>query len=231
MAKGFWLLPALLSVAFGTAYGQPAGSDAKPVEKPSVGSYSLVTTSAQPSPKVHPLNPPLVIKLGAGTDLAPAESSGSLVVPPQYAIEGFGTPRFDCVDASARLHGCDALDRTDVKILDANTIEYHLAGHGAAVQLEVALQVHDILPASELGASVPWNERDVIFVTVPKPTSSFRFLSETLVGSWNGEAVVFEVGKPLPASAQKALDDLAVHQDLGDKILYSYRVKEVPKPK
>jgi len=229
--NGFRLLPAFLAVALGVAYGQAPESDAKPAEQTAVGSYSLVTTSAQPSLKTHALNPPIVVKLGAGSDFAPAESSGTMAVPLQYAIESFGNPRYDCVEAGARLHGCDALDRADVKIRDANTIEYQLVGHGSPVQLEVSLEVHDILPVSETGDSVPWHAREVIFVSVPKPNVSFRFLSETLVGSWNGEAIVFEVGKALPASGEKALDDLGIHQDLGDKILYSYRVREVPKPK
>lgn len=229
--NGVRLLLALLAVAFGAAYGQTVQPDAKPAEPAVVGSYALVTTAAQPSAKTHPLSPPLLVKLDAGTEYAPAESSGSLAVPAQYAIEGFGIPRYDCVEAAARMHGCAALDRTDVTIRDANTVEYHLAGHGGAVQLEVALEVHDILPVSETAPSIPWHALDVIFVAVPKPTASFRFLSETLAGNWNGEAIVFEVGKPLPETAQKGLEDLGVHQDLGDKILYSYRVKEVPKPK
>ncbi len=230
MVNRFRLLPALMVVAFGVAYGQSPQSDAKPAD-PEVGSYALVTTVAQPSASTHLLNPPILIKLDAGTAFAPAEASGSKAVPTQYAIESFGTPRYDCVEAVARMHGCAALDRTDVTIRDANTVEYHLAGHGAAVQLEVLLEVHDIQPVSETAASIPWHARDVIFVPVPKPTPSFHFVSETLVGNWNGEAIVFEVGKPLPESAQKALEDLGVHQDLGDKTLYSYRVKEIPKPK
>jgi hypothetical protein len=65
----------------------------------------------------------------------------------------------------------------------------------------------------------------VIFVSLPKATSVYRFVSETLVGVWNSEPIVFEAGKALPESAKKRLDDLGVHQDLGDALLYSYRVK------
>jgi hypothetical protein len=50
-----------------------------------------------------------------------------------------------------------------------------------------------------------------------------------LVGEWNGEPIVFEVGKPLPDSAKKGLEDLGVKQDLGEGILYSFRVKEPEK--
>ena len=46
------------------------------------------------------------------------------------------------------------------------------------------------------------------------------------MGTWNGEAIVFEVGKDLPAGAKKALEDLGVKQDLGDRVLHSFRVKE-----
>jgi len=50
-----------------------------------------------------------------------------------------------------------------------------------------------------------------------------------LVGEWNGEAIVFEVGKDLPESAKKGLEDLGVKQDLGDRVLYSFRVREAGK--
>jgi hypothetical protein len=85
--------------------------------------------------------------------------------------------------------------------------------------------VRDILPVSTGTAETEWHARDVIFVAVPKATPVYRFSSEVLVGTWNGEAIVFEVGKDLPAGARKALDDLGVKQDLGDHVLYSFRVK------
>jgi len=64
---------------------------------------------------------------------------------------------------------------------------------------------------------------------VPKATPVFRFSSEVLVGQWNGEPIVFELGKDLPDSAKKGLEDLGVKQDLGDHVLYSFRVKEPSK--
>ena len=101
--------------------------------------------------------------------------------------------------------------------------------HGAAVTLNVNLEVHDIVPVSQSTPNTPWHPREIIFVAVPKATPVFRFASEVLVGEWNGEPIVFEVGKPLPDSARKGLEDLGVKQDLGEGILYSFRVKEVAK--
>jgi hypothetical protein len=69
----------------------------------------------------------------------------------------------------------------------------------------------------------------VIFVAVPTATATYRFSSEALVGEWNGEAIVFEVGKELPESVKKGLEDLGVKQDLGDRVLYGFRVKEAGK--
>lgn len=87
--------------------------------------------------------------------------------------------------------------------------------------------MHDILPVSTGSAETPWHAHEVIFVAVP--TATYRFSSEALVGEWNGEAIVFEVGKDLPASAKKGLEDLGVKQDFGDRVLYSFRVKEAGK--
>jgi hypothetical protein len=91
------------------------------------------------------------------------------------------------------------------------------------------VEVHDILPVSRGSAETPWHAQEVIFVAVPKATAAYRFSSEVLVGTWNGEAIVFEVGKDLPESAKKRLEDLGVKQDLGDRVLYSFRVKEAGK--
>jgi hypothetical protein len=240
--RGFRMSPAFLlaasiaaplaapSLEHAAAQAQDASPDAK---KPPalVGSYSLVTTSLAPAPTTHLLNPPLPVQLEGGTEASPQEYSADKTVPPQYAIEGFGNPRYDCIAAVARLHGCDALDRTDVTVRDANTVGFHIVTHGAAVQLQVNLEVHDILPISQSGASIPWHALDVIFVTAPKPTPSFHFVSEVLAGDWNGEAIVFEIGKDLPPSAKKGLEDLGIRQDLGDSILYSYRVKDPAQPK
>jgi len=130
------------------------------------------------------------------------------------------------VPATSKPRGCDALDRTQLTIRDANTIGYHIVSHGGAVTLNLNVEVHDLLPVSTGSAEMPWHARDVIFVAVPKATPGYRFTSEVLVGTWNGEPVVFEVGKDLPDAAKKALDDLGVKQDLGDSVLYSFRVKE-----
>jgi hypothetical protein len=37
------------------------------------------------------------------------------------------------------------------------------------------------------------------------------------------------VGKELPESVKKGLEDLGVKQDLGDRVLYGFRVKEAGK--
>jgi hypothetical protein len=146
-------------------------------------------------------------------------------VPQQYTIEALGKPELECDEAAQQQHGCDALDRTELTIRDPNTLGYRIVSHGGALQLQVNLQVHDLLPVSHSGASTDWHTGDVIFVSVPKPTPAYRFVSETLVGEWNGQPILFEAGKALPESAQKGLEDLNVHQDLGDEVLYSYRVK------
>ena len=143
----------------------------------------------------------------------------------QFTIEAFGVPQQECEEAAEQQHGCGALDRTDLTIRDLNTVECRIVSHGGAVQLRVNLQVHDLLPVSRGGARTDWHTGDLIFLLVPKATPVYRFVSETLVGEWNGEPIVFEAGKPLPSSAKKGLEDLGVHQDLGDAVLYSYRVK------
>jgi hypothetical protein len=224
----------------GTA-GTPATS-AKP-EPAKVGSYSLVVTTLEPTATTHWLNPPPPISVKAGTKLAPAETTGNLTVPQQYTIEALGKPKQECVESAQQQvesaqqqvesaqqqHGCDALDLTDFSIRDLNTVEYRVVSHGGAVELQVNLKVHDLLPVSgpgpSPGSSIDWHTGDVIFVSVPKATAAYRFVSETLVGEWKGEPIVFEPGKALPESAKKGLEDLGVHQDLGDAVLYSYRVK------
>jgi hypothetical protein len=225
------LTMAMLGVAPGVkaAWGQQAaaGADATDAKaKPAkVGYYSLVTTALEPTAEAHWLNPPPTIEVKGGSRVAPAETTGYLTVPQQYTIDGFGVPQEECVVAAQQSGGCDALDRTDLTIRDANTVEYRIVNHGAAVELKVNLKVRDLAPVSHGDASAEWHAGDVIFVTVPKATPVYRFVSETLVGVWNGEPIVFEAGKPLPASAKKGLEDLGVHQDLGDAVLYSYKVK------
>ena len=192
----------------------------------SVGSYSLVTTVFEPSAAVHLLNPRLTIAVDGGTERAPGDFSGDKTVPAQYEIEGFGSPWYECAATASKLRGCDALDRATLTVRDANTIGYHIVSHGAAVELSLNVEVRDILPVSTGTAETEWHARDVIFVAVPKATAAYRFSSEVLVGTWNGEAIVFEVGKDLPEGAKKALEDLGVKQDLGDRVLYSFRVKQ-----
>jgi len=205
-----------------------ARQDAK--KAPAVmGQYSLVTTVVEPSAETHWLNPAPVIAVAAGTQYVMAQTAGNLAIPAQVAIEEFGVPRYECAETAAKQKGCGALDRTDVVIRDANTVGYHIETHGSAVQLTVNLKVRDRLPVSQEGPSTDWHAGEVIFVSLPKATASYAFVSETLVGSWQGEAIVFEVGKPLPASAKKGLDDLGIKQDLGDRTLYALRVKEPEK--
>jgi hypothetical protein len=139
------------------------------------------------------------------------------------------TTVFEASATAPKLRGCEALDRATLTVRDANTIGYHIVSHGAAVELSVNAEVHDILPVSSGSEETPWHAGEVIFVAVPKATPAYRFSSEVLVGTWNGEAVVFEVGKDLPEGAKKALEDLGVKQDLGDRVLYSFRVKEPEK--
>lgn len=204
--------------------GGTSGTDAKP-QPPKLGSYSLVVTTLEPTATTHWLNPPPTIDVTAGTKLAPAVTKGNLTGPPQYTIEAFDILRQECEETAPQQHGCDALDRTDLIIRDQSTVEYRVVTHGAAVQFHVNLQVHDLLPVARGGTSIDWRAGDVIFVSVPKATTAYRFVSETLVGVWSGQPIVFEAGKPLPEGAKKGLEDLSVHQDLGDAVLYSYRVK------
>ncbi len=235
--SGRWLIAAALILAptctgairaqqssAGTNGAGASGAAAKP-EPPRVGSYSLVVTTIDPTESTHLLNPPPPIDVKAGSRLAPAETTGSLTIPQQYTIEAFGKPKQECDEEAQQQHGCDALDRVDFAIRDLNTVEYRILTHGPAVTLRVNLEVHDLVPASHGGPGTDWHSGDVLFVSVPKATATYRFVSETLVGEWNGEAIVFEAGKALPASAKKGLEDLEVHQDLGDAVLYSYRVK------
>jgi hypothetical protein len=205
-----------------------APNAATPKKDDPLGTYQLVTTVFEPSEKTHLLNPAPTIKVDGGTERAPGESTGEVPVPAQYTIEGFGSPWYDCVPTVAKTRACDALDRTELTIRDPNTISYHIVTHGAAVALNLNVEVHDLLPVSEGSPETTWHARDVIFVAVPKATPVYRFSSEVLVGTWNGEPVVFEVGKDLPDPAKKALEDLGVKQDLGDHVLYSFRVKPPP---
>jgi hypothetical protein len=225
------LIPWLFFAGFacGQNPGPPPDADTVTKADTTVGSYSVVVTALEPSPATHLLNPPLTIDVPPATEMAPKDFSGTKAVPPQYAVDGFGNPRFDCIPAAAGEQACDAVDRSDLTFRDANTVAYHIANHGGAVQLSLNLLVHDISPVSRVIAEASWRAKEVIFVSIPKPAPAFHFVSAVLVGDWNGNAIVFEPGKPLPDSAKKALDDLGIHQDLGDKILYSYKVKE-PKP-
>ncbi len=233
-----WLLGtaliAVLALARAAAAGQagkatpgPTGGEKKAEE--SVGSYSLVTTVFEATATTHLMNPAPKITVDGGTERAPGEFSGEKTVPAQYAIEGFGNPWYECAATTPKLRGCDALDRASLTVRDANTIGYHIVSHGAAVELTVNVEVHDMLPVSRGSPETAWHAHEVIFVAVPKATATYRFSSEVLVGEWNGEAIVFEVGKDLPESAKKGLDDLGVKQDLGDRVLYGFRVREVAK--
>ena len=215
--RAAWLAAAALIavLAWAAVAGQPApGQSAKaaPDAKTgddSLGSYSLVTTVFEPSAATHLLNPRPTIDVDGGTERAPGEFSGDKTVPAQFAIEGFGNPWYECAATPApaaaapaapaatalKLRGCDALDRATLTVRDANTIGYHIVSHGAAVELTVNLEVRDLLPVSTGTPETPWHASDVIFVAVPKATPVYRFSSEVLVGTWNGEAIVFEVGK------------------------------------
>ena len=208
----------------GQGSGQSQGQGGKKGDD-KVGAYSLVTTVFEPSEKTHLLNPAPAIQVDGGTERAPGEFTGEKTVPAQYAVEKLASPWYECVATVAKTKGCDALDRTDLTIRDPNTIGYRIVSHGGAVTLNVNVEVHDIVPVAHGSGEMPWKAKDVIYVAVPKATPVYRFSSETLVGTWNGEAIVFEVGKDLPESAKKGLEDLGVKQDLGDRMLYAFRVK------
>ena len=199
------------------APGPPPPPDTDTAAK-SLGSYSLVVTTLEPSAGTHLLNPPLTLQLDAGTVPAPKTSSGTKTVPAQYAIESFANPRYDCIPAAApsppAADGCDAIDRAELAIRGPNTVAYRLVNHGAAAQLELNLEVRDLAPVSRNVLDGQWHALEVIFVPVPKATPSQPVLSAVFVGDWDGNAVVFEPGKPLPEGARKALEDLNIHQDL-----------------
>ncbi|MGA8161459.1 MAG: hypothetical protein WCB76_11655, partial [Acidobacteriaceae bacterium] len=216
-----------------TVWGQATPDAGQEAKKSSavVGYYSLVTTVIEPTGEAHWLNPAPTIAVQAGSQYTAAETAGNLTVPAQYAIEDFGAPRYECAETAAKQRGCAALDQTDVLIRDANTVGYHIVTHGAAVQLTVNLKVRDLLPVLHGGPATDWHAGEVIFVPLPKATAACAFVSETLVGTWQDEAIVFEVGKPLPADAKKGLEDLGLKQDLGDRVLYAFRVKEPEKKK
>lgn len=227
---GVWTVWGQAAPNTGQQTSQQTSPDAK--KTPAVmGQYSLVTTVMEPSATTHWLNPAPTIAVSAGTKYAAAQTAGNLTVPAQFAIEEFGVPRYECAETAAKQQGCGALDRTDVMIRDANTVGYRIVTHGAAVQLTVNLKVHDLLPVSHEGSTTDWHAGEVIFVPVRKATAAAPFVSETLVGTWQDAAIVFEVGKPLPAGAKKGLEDLGVKQDLGDQVLYAFRVREPEKKK
>lgn len=193
------------------------------------GSYSVVVTLVETSAATHLLNPAPTVAVERASKQDPRDSTGILEVAPEMAIEGLGKPRYVCAPAVAKDHGCEAIDQCLLTVRDPNKLEYHVLNHGAPAQLKVNLLVHDLMPVSREGAKTVWHAGDVIFVSASKATPAMRVVSTVLVGEWNHEAIVFELGKPLPADAQKALEDLGVKQDLGDKVLYSYRVKKPPK--
>ena len=192
----------------------------------SLGNYALITTDFEPSATTHLLNPAPTIDVTGGAERAPQELTGEKPVPAQFVVDGLGSPWYECAAKEPRLRSCEALDRVGLTIRDPNTIAYHVVSHGGAAQLSLNVQVRDLLPVSHTTESTDWHAKQVIFVAVPKATPAFRFSSEVLMGTWNGEAVVFEVGKDLPDAAKKALEDLGVKQDLGDRVLYSFRVRE-----
>jgi len=198
-------------------------------KEPKLGSYHLVVTYWTPGTTTHQLTPQPAIDLKAATLRTPNEVNGNIQIPDQYAFDSVGRPAFDCMPASNLPHGCDSLDATKVVSTDPKSITDRFVNHGPAVRVALNIQVKDLVMRSQQDADQEWKPDQVIFVAVPKATPSFNVVSVTLVGVWGKDAIVFEPGKPLSESAKKGLEDLNVKQDLGDKILYSYRVKPLKK--
>lgn len=194
-----------------------------------VGSYHLVTTFYTPGPTIHALQPQPVIELKAASPRNPGEASGAIPIPDQYSFEGLGQPSFECVPVNLQQNGCDSLDIKRIVTSNPKSISFRFTNHGPAVKISLNLQVRDLVLRSQQENEQDWSADQVIFVSVPKPTPTFNFVSETLVGVWNSNAVVFEPGKALPPAVQKALQDQNIRQDLGDKTLYSYKVKDPKK--
>jgi hypothetical protein len=209
----------------------PAPSSDPNAEKkePKLGSYHLVLTYWIPGPTTHILSPRPVVELKTATSRIPGEVNGTTAIPDQFVFDGVGKPSFDCTAVNPSDRGCDDLDDVRVNSIDQKTVAYRASNHGGAVRLTLNIQVRDLVLHSQPDAEQDWHPNEVIFITVPKPTPSLNVVSETLVGVWNDQAIVFEPGKPLSESARKGLEDLNIRQDLGDKILYSYRVKDPKK--
>lgn len=195
-------------------------------KEPNLGSYHLVLTYWAPGATTHPLFPQPVVELKGATSRTPGEVNGTIPIPDQVAFEAIAKPSYDCTATTPIGHGCDNIDSARITPVDQKTVAYHFTNHGPAVRLALNIQVRDLALRSQQEAEQEWHPNEVIFVAVPKPTPTLNVVSVTLVGVWNNTAIVFEPGKPLPATAKKGLDDLNIRQDLGDKILYSYKVKD-----
>jgi hypothetical protein len=194
-------------------------------EEPKLGSYHVETTYMAPGSTAHLLMPQPVVELKSASPRIPGEVNGTTTLPDQVAFDSIGRPSFDCIPVNAVQLGCDDLDTARITQVDPKTIAYHLTNRGGAVRIALNIQVRDLALHSQPDAEQEWQPDQVIFISVPKPTPALNVVSSTLVGVWDGNAIVFEVGKPLPETAKKGLQDLNIHQDLGDKILYSYKVK------
>jgi len=213
----------------GPGPGPSSDSNNSDQKEPKLGSYHLVLTFWTPGPTTHMLTPQPAIELKAASLRTPNEVNGTIPIPDQYVFDSIPRPSYDCMAASNMPHGCDSLDATRLVSTDPKSVTYRFGNHGPAVKLGLNIQVRDLIMRSQQDAEVEWKADQVIFVAVPKATPQLNVVSETLVGTWGKEAIVFEPGKPLSESAKKGLEDLNVKQDLGDKILYSYRVKSPKK--
>jgi hypothetical protein len=243
MKKRFLLaLPMLLASML--AHGQAAPSPGQTIpgpgpapssdpnaekKEPKLGSYHVVTTFWTPGPTTHMLSPQPVVELKGATQRMPGDVNSTTTIPDQFVFESLGKPSFDCTPVNPVMHGCDSLEVARINPIDQKTVAYRFGNHGGAVRIAMNIQVRDMVLRSQPDAEQEWHPNEVIFITVPKATPTFNVVSETLVGVWNNQAIVFEPGKPLSESAKKGLEDLNIHQDLGDKILYSYKVKEPKK--
>jgi hypothetical protein len=207
--------------------GPDTSSDSNADKKEAkLGNYHLVITYWAPGSTTHLLSPQPVVELKTANPRTPGDVSGTVPIPDQSVFEAVAKPSYECTPTTPVGRGCESLDIARITSTDPKTISYRFTNHGPAVRMAMNVEVRDLALRSQEQAEQEWHPNEVIFVSVPKPTPSFNVVSATVIGVWDNNAIVFEPGKPLSAAAKKGIDDLNIRQDLGDKILYSYKVRE-----